>query len=72
LSFPHLQSHAAGVRHGDIKTENVVITSWNWAFLTDFAFYKPTFLPADNPADYHFYFDVGQRRRFGLYDLKSN
>lgn len=43
------QSHAAGVCHGDIKCENVVVTSWNWAFLTDFQPFKPTHLPADNP-----------------------
>ncbi|KAG7232107.1 hypothetical protein INR49_009560 [Caranx melampygus] len=24
------QAHKAGVRHGDIKTENVMVTSWNW------------------------------------------
>lgn len=52
-----------GVRHGDIKSENVVVTSWNWLFLTDIAFYKPTLLPADNPADYTHFFDTGQRRR---------
>jgi phosphoinositide-3-kinase regulatory subunit 4 len=33
-----------GVRHGDIKSENVLITSWNWVLLTDFAIFKPTFL----------------------------
>lgn len=35
--------------HGDIKAENVMVTSWNWVLLTDFATYKPTYLPADNP-----------------------
>jgi serine/threonine protein kinase len=35
--------------HGDIKAENVLLTSWGWAFLADFAPYKPTYLPADNP-----------------------
>jgi phosphoinositide-3-kinase regulatory subunit 4 len=55
--------HGVGVRHGDIKTENIMVTSWNWCFLTDIAFYKPTFLPADNPADQQLYFDAGQRRR---------
>lgn len=33
------------VYHGDIKTENVLVTSWNWVFLVDFASYKPTYLP---------------------------
>jgi len=43
------QAHEAGVCHGDIKSENVMLTSWGWLFLVDFAPYKPTFLPADNP-----------------------
>lgn len=33
------------VYHGDIKTENVLVTSWNWVYLVDFASYKPTYLP---------------------------
>lgn len=43
------QAHAHGVCHGDIKCENVMVTSWNWLLLVDFASYKPTYLPADNP-----------------------
>ena len=35
--------------HGDIKCENVMVTSWNWLLLVDFASYKPTYIPADNP-----------------------
>lgn len=31
--------------HGDIKSENVLVTSGNWVLLTDFAPFKPTFLP---------------------------
>ncbi|KAF9102549.1 Serine/threonine-protein kinase [Mortierella sp. GBA35] len=38
-------SHARNVYHGDIKTENCLMTSWNWVYLSDFAGYKPTFLP---------------------------
>jgi phosphoinositide-3-kinase regulatory subunit 4 len=57
------QMHALGVRHGDIKSENVLLTSWNWLLLADIAFYKPTFLPADNPHQYSFFFDTGSRRR---------
>lgn len=57
------QMHQVGVCHGDIKSENVMLTSWTWLFLTDIAFYKPTFLPADNPADFKTFFEVGQRRR---------
>jgi phosphoinositide-3-kinase regulatory subunit 4 len=49
--------------HGDIKSENVLVTSWNWVYLCDFASsYKPTWLPLDDPADFSFYFDVAGRR----------
>ena len=43
------QAHERGVCHGDIKCENVLVTSWNWLYLADFASYKPTYLPVDNP-----------------------
>lgn len=49
--------------HGDIKTENVLVTSWNWLYLSDYSSsFKPTFLPEDNPADFSFYFDISGRR----------
>ncbi|GAA5975929.1 hypothetical protein JCM10908_005330 [Rhodotorula pacifica] len=52
-----------GVAHGDIKTENVVVTSWNWAYLIDFSSsFKPTFLPLDDPSGFSFYFDTSSRR----------
>lgn len=43
------QCHEKGVCHGDVKCENVLVTSWNWVLLADFASYKPAYLPADNP-----------------------
>lgn len=43
------QSHAVGVVHGDIKCENCLLTSWGWAYIADFAPFKPARLPADNP-----------------------
>ena len=44
------QIHARGVVHGDVKSENVLLTSWEWLFLADFATgLKPVALPADNP-----------------------
>ncbi|KAL8948366.1 MAG: hypothetical protein Q9222_005437 [Ikaeria aurantiellina] len=55
--------HARNVYHGDIKTENILVTSWNWLFLTDFSScYKKTRLPEDNPADFSYYFDTSGRR----------
>ncbi|KAK5165581.1 Serine/threonine-protein kinase [Saxophila tyrrhenica] len=55
--------HARGVFHGDIKSENVLVTSWGWVYLTDFASaFKPVYLPEDNPADFSFYYDTSARR----------
>jgi phosphoinositide-3-kinase regulatory subunit 4 len=55
--------HAKNIFHGDIKTENVLVTSWNWLYLADFSSsYKPAHLPEDNPADFSFYFDLSGRR----------
>ncbi|KAK3748325.1 hypothetical protein QZH41_018306 [Actinostola sp. cb2023] len=56
------QSHSVKVCHGDIKTENVMVTSWNWVLLTDIASFKPAYLPEDNPADFTFFFDTSRRR----------
>lgn len=56
------QCHKQKICHGDIKLENILITSWNWILLSDFASYKPTYLPEDNPADYSYFFDTSRRR----------
>jgi phosphoinositide 3-kinase regulatory subunit, putative len=37
--------HSRGICHGDIKLENILITSSLWLLLTDFATYKPVYLP---------------------------
>lgn len=55
--------HALDVYHGDIKTENTLVTSWNWLYLSDFSSsFKPTYLPEDNPADFSYFFDTSGRR----------
>ncbi len=55
--------HSRDVYHGDIKTENILVTSWNWLYLSDFSSsFKPTYLPEDNPADFSFFFDTSGRR----------
>lgn len=48
--------------HGDIKAENVLLTSWGWVLLTDPAPFKPTWLPADNPSEFTRFFDTSRRR----------
>eukprot|EP00842_Homolaphlyctis_polyrhiza_P006602 jgi/Hompol1/6943/HPOL_000975-RA len=66
LSFQLLvavvEAHSRQICHGDIKTENIFVTTWNWAYLADFSAYKPTFIPEDNPADFTFFFDTSSRR----------
>ncbi|KAM0239090.1 hypothetical protein ACHAPO_003058 [Fusarium lateritium] len=55
--------HARDVYHGDIKAQNVLVTSWNWLYLSDFSSaYKPVMLPDDNPADFSYFFDTSGRR----------
>lgn len=55
--------HGRGIFHGDIKSENVLVTSWGWVYLTDFAStFKPVYLPEDNPADFSYYYDTSARR----------
>ncbi|EGG21037.1 putative protein serine/threonine kinase [Cavenderia fasciculata] len=57
-----IQAFFKGVSHGDIKCENIMVTTTNWIYLADFASYKPTFIPEDNPADFSYYFDTSGRR----------
>jgi phosphoinositide-3-kinase regulatory subunit 4 len=38
--------HENNVCHGDIKIDNVLLTSWNWVVLSDFASFKPTHIPS--------------------------
>jgi phosphoinositide-3-kinase, regulatory subunit 4 len=50
------QAHSKGICHGDIKSENVLVTSWNWLVLADFGPYKPVRLPAANDVAVLYYF----------------
>ncbi|KAK3391041.1 hypothetical protein B0H63DRAFT_520236 [Podospora didyma] len=55
--------HSKDIYHGDIKTENTLVTSWNWLYLSDFSSsFKRVMLPEDNPADFSYYFDTSGRR----------
>jgi phosphoinositide-3-kinase regulatory subunit 4 len=50
------------IGHGDIKSENVLITSSLWIYLTDFAPFKPVHLPLDDPWQFNYFFDSSARR----------
>ncbi|KAL5523732.1 hypothetical protein ACEPAG_7905 [Sanghuangporus baumii] len=50
------------VSHGDVKSENILVTSWNWVYITDFSSFKPTYLPLDNPSDFAYFYDTSGRR----------
>ncbi|KAJ1353124.1 hypothetical protein KIN20_009686 [Parelaphostrongylus tenuis] len=56
------QCQKANVCHGDLKSQNVLISSWNWLQITDFAPYKPTYLPHDNPSSFTFFFDTSRHQ----------
>ncbi|KDQ50203.1 hypothetical protein JAAARDRAFT_165024 [Jaapia argillacea MUCL 33604] len=63
LSALHQTRTLSKISHGDIKSENVLVTSSNTIYLSDFSTsYKPTYLPLDDPSDFSFYFDTSGRR----------
>lgn len=55
-------SHKMGVYHGDLKCENVLVNSWKWVYVVDWAPYKPVNLPETDSSIFLFYFDTSQRR----------
>ena len=50
------QLHHRDTIHGDIKPENVFITSYNSLMVTDIVCYKPTFLKGDDFETYNMYY----------------
>nr|AWV66674.1 phosphoinositide 3-kinase regulatory subunit 4 [Brachionus koreanus] len=55
--------HSLQIVHGDIKIENVMVNSFLWTSLTDFASYKPVYLSKNHPtADFNYFFDISRRR----------
>lgn len=56
------QMHRSGECHGDLKIENIMLTSWNWVFLTDMAAFKPTNLPINDPSFFSYFFENSRRQ----------
>lgn len=49
--------------HGDLKSENVLVTSSLSVYITDFASsFKQVYLPLNDPSDFNFYFGTSGRR----------
>uniref|UniRef100_A0A915PPG6 non-specific serine/threonine protein kinase n=1 Tax=Setaria digitata TaxID=48799 RepID=A0A915PPG6_9BILA len=55
------QCECAEVCHGDIKTQNILVSSYNWVQITDFASFKPASIPSDDPSYFTFFFDTSRR-----------
>ncbi len=51
--------HDAGVYHGHLTTENVLLTSWNWVLISDLGcqHHKPLLLPDDDPGMWIHWFE---------------
>lgn len=48
--------HDVNVCHGNICTENVGLTSWNYVVFMDICGYRPVCIPDDDPSDWIYYF----------------
>ena len=56
LLFAVSELHERNIVHGDIKLENIMLTSNGSLFVTDIASYKPAHIPIDNSMVYTYYF----------------
>ena len=61
------QIHKAKTYHGDINVDNVLVTSWNWLVISDFAQYKPNYLSSENLGQYQFFFVNKSEKNAGCY-----
>ena len=63
LLFAMREAVARNIAHGDLKCENVLVTTALCVYVTDLASsFKPTFLPLDDPTDFSLFFETSGRR----------
>lgn len=57
------EARKRNVAHGDLKSENVLVTSTLLVYVADFAAsFKQVFLPLNDPSDFNLYFGTSGRR----------
>jgi len=54
--------HNLGLYHGEISSNNVLLTTWNHVFLADFAWYAPNYFLEDKIADVKYYYPSAERK----------
>lgn len=63
LLYAMREAAARGIVHGDLKCENVLVTTSLCVYITDLASsFKPDYLPLDDPTDFSLFFDTSGRR----------
>ena len=58
------QLHLSGIYHGDLKIENILLTSNNSVFITDISPYKPAYIQIDDIGSYTCYFENANDKNF--------
>lgn len=63
LLYAMREAAARDIAHGDLKCENVLVTTSLCVYITDLASsFKPDYLPLDDPTDFSLFFDTSGRR----------
>ena len=58
------QLHSAEIYHGDLKIENILLSSNNSVFISDISPFKPAYIQIDDLGNYTYYFGVNSNDNF--------
>ena len=58
------QLHSAEIFHGDLKIENILLSSNNSVFISDISPFKPAYIQIDDLGNYTYYFGVNSNDNF--------